>query len=187
MINKAIFIAILRGINVSGKRKILMTDLQHLLMTKGFEQVQTYIQSGNVIFHAPETSANGSLESRIAKAVLEQYHFGVPVIVRKREELVQVVAGNPFIKEKGIDESKLHVTFLAETPAAACVSDIQKMTYPPDRFIIKGREVYLYCPVNYGETRLSNAFFEQKLKVSATTRNWKTVNKLVELSGISCT
>jgi uncharacterized protein (DUF1697 family) len=149
------------------------------------EPVQTYIQSGNVIFHATGTSSDKSLENKIAKSLFEQYNFEVPVIVRKWEELRQIATDNPFLKEKDIDENKLHVTFLSEIPAATDLSNIQKMAYPPDRFIIQGREVYVYCPVNYGETKLSNTFFEQKLKVTATTRNWKTVNKLVEMGRTS--
>lgn len=178
---KVTFVAILRGINVSGKRKIMMAELKQLLAAKGFEQVQTYIQSGNIIFHAPATSSNRALESKITKIIFEQYNFEVPVIVRTWEELKQVVAGNPFLKEKNVDENKLHVTFLSEIPAVECIKDIRKITYPPDRFILEEKEVYLHCPVNYGETKLSNTFFEKKLKVNATTRNWKTVNKLTEL------
>lgn len=182
---KATFIAILRGINVSGQKKILMTELKDLLATQGLDQVQTYIQSGNIVFRYRENMDNESLEQKIEKAIDVKFNFEVPVVVRRLEELKKIVADNPFLNEKNMDESKLHITFLAQIPDAAYIKDIQKISYSPDRFILGEKEIYLYCPVNYGNTKLSNTFFERKLKTNATTRNWKTVNKLIELGNMS--
>ncbi len=176
------FISILRGINVSGQRKILMADLKALYENLKFKDVITYIQSGNVIFKTSEKSSNQSLSLLIEKAILKQYKFDVPVIVRSIEEIENTIAINPFLKEKNINIEKLHVTFLAETPTQINLDSLKNINYPPDKFIVIDKEVFLYCPDNYGETKLSNKFFETKLKVAATTRNWKTINKLVEIS-----
>ena len=91
------------------------------------------------------------------------------------------VTNNPFIGQDGIDIEKLHITFLASVPDTASLEKISQYDYPPDKFIILQKEVYLYCPGGYGNTKLSNTFFENKLKTTATTRNWKTVNTLAEL------
>ena len=95
----------------------------------------------------------------------------------------KIVGDNPFVKEEGIDRSKLHVTFLSAFPNKAALGKLDALNAQPDQFHINGREVYLYCPNGYGRTKLSNAIFERLLSVEATTRNWKTVNSLVELSG----
>jgi uncharacterized protein (DUF1697 family) len=180
------FISILRGINVSGQKKILMAELKVLYESLGFKEVKTYIQSGNVIFSLEDekSSTDQELARKIEKAIAEKYNFQVPVLVRTVDEMKNTLAENPFIKEnKDIETDKLHVTFLAEEPVKANLEAIKTLDYLPDRFIISGKEVFLYIPDKYGETKLSNKFFETKLKVSATTRNWNTVNKLVELAG----
>jgi uncharacterized protein (DUF1697 family) len=110
-------------------------------------------------------------------------HFGleVPVVVRSLEELEQVYANNPFCEGSGRDHAKMHVTFLAGEPGTDRVLGISGPSFLPDEFAVKGKEVYLYCPDGYGRTKLNNPFFESKLKVTATTRNWKTVATLVEM------
>lgn len=175
------YISILRGINVSGQKKILMQDLKVLYENLGFEKVTTYIQSGNVIFQSNE-SLSTEFAKKIEEAVAEKYKFNVPVIVRKADEMQKVVESNPFLNEQMIDVNKLHVTFLSETPSQENLKKISVADFFPDRFIIEGKEVFLYIPEAYGTTKLSNTFFENKLKVSATTRNWKTVNKLAEMA-----
>jgi uncharacterized protein (DUF1697 family) len=92
------------------------------------------------------------------------------------------ISVNPFLKQSKIDIEKLHITFLAEIPEQENVESIRNINYSPDKFIIIDKEVYLYCPNGYGITKLSNNFFEQKLKIKATTRNWRTVNKLFEMA-----
>lgn len=176
------YISILRGINVSGQKKILMTDLKALYESLGFEEVSTYIQSGNVIFKTDEKLSNQDIAKEIEKAILEKYNFEVPVIIRSAEEIRNVISANPFLAETDINVEKLHVTFLADAPGKASLESIKNLDYSPDKFVIIGQEVFLHCPDNYGETKLSNKFFESKLKVSATTRNWKTINKLLEIA-----
>ena len=176
------FISILRGINVSGQKKIWMADLKKLYEGLSFSDVKTYIQSGNVIFESDSKSSEIQLAKKIEKAIFTKYNFEVPVIIRTKEELGKIVSQNPFTKEKNIDLKKLHVTFLSEAPDKEKIDQIKQVDFLPDRFAIKGKEIYLHIPVSYGETKLSNKFFENKLKVSATTRNWNTVNKLFEMA-----
>ncbi len=176
------YISILRGINLGGRNTILMRDLQSLYESLDFHAVRTYIQSGNVVFATETAFSNHELAHRIEQALAKQYVFEVPVIVRTHAEMQMVVQSNPFIRRNYVQPEKLHVTFLAATPDAARCEAVSAGAYSPDEFVISGTEVFLHCPNNYGETKLSNKFFENKLKVSATTRNWKTVNTLTELA-----
>jgi len=181
------YISILRGINVSGQKLIRMEDLRKLYEGLGFTDVTTFIQSGNVIFNTVHAVSENSLSEKIEKAIEEKYSFFVPVIIRTADEIQAILLSNPFLDEEDIDREKLHVTFLDEVPNPALSADIKANNPSPDRFVIKGRDVYLYCPGGYGNTKLSNTFFEKKLKVHATTRNWKTVGKLAELADQSKT
>lgn len=176
------YISILRGINVSGQKKILMADLKALYEKLKFHHVTTYIQSGNVVFKSDKKAANEELAKKIEQAIAKKYKFDVPVIVRSAAELKTIIAENPFVKRKKIDPEKIHVTFLSTNPQPAYLSAINPIQFPPDEYIIIGKEIFLHCPVSYGETKLSNKFFETKLKVTATTRNWKTVNTLAEIA-----
>lgn len=175
------YIAILRGINVSGQKKIKMEDLRQLLAELNFHDIQTYIQSGNVIFEHKKSDPL-ELAGQIAHQISDKYSFEVPVIVKTAAELEHVLHNNPFLKDRQEDESKLHVTFLSEIPKQELLNKIKELDHKPDEFIISDKAIYLFCPNGYGRTKLTNNFFENKLKVTATTRNWKTVNKLVEIA-----
>ncbi|MCF4100382.1 DUF1697 domain-containing protein [Gillisia sp. M10.2A] len=172
-------IAILRGINVGGKRKILMADLKMLCEKLELQEVKTYIQSGNLIFSSHEQ--NSDIENKLEKTISDEYGFEVPVIVRTSTELLSLVNKNPFYNSKA-DINKLHITFLKFRAAKEDIDHVLTCTHEPDRFIIDGKEVFLYCEGKYHQSKLTNNFFEKKLKVPATTRNWKTILKLLELS-----
>lgn len=169
------FLSILRGINVSGQKKIQMAELKTLYEELKFKNITTYIQSGNVVFK--NKSANG-LSEMIEQKIFEKYNFNVPVIIRRVDEMQNIINNNPFLKEKEIDISKLHVVYLAENPIQGNIDKIKELNFEPDKFYISGKEVYVYCPNGYGSTKLANNFFENKLKVNATTRNWRTTNEL---------
>jgi uncharacterized protein (DUF1697 family) len=173
------YIAILRGINVSGKNKIAMVDLRKVLEKAGLKQIQTYIQSGNVIFRT-EPSHPRDLAIKIETEIQKHWGFQVPIIVLGHEELSHILADNPF-QHIG-DPALLHITFLSEVPQAGYSVNIASVKYPPDAFEIKGRAIYLYCPAGYGKTKFNTAFFENKLKVSATTRNLNTSISLAEIA-----
>lgn len=176
------FISILRGINVSGQKRILMRDLRELFEKLDFKQVQTYIQSGNVVFENNTQTPNSELAMRIEKAIEKEFNFHVPTIIRSKEELERIISSNPFLKDRSIDLKKLHVTFLSEVPTKENAENIVKTDFLPDQFVIKDKNIFLHIPENYGVTKLSNSFFERKLKVTATTRNWNTLNKLLEMA-----
>ncbi len=172
-------IALLRGINVGGRKKILMADLRSLCETMGWRDVKSYIQSGNLIFDSDKTSA--SLEHMLQKVLLEKYGFEVPVIVRSPEELQISITKNPFLN-KDMDINRLHLTLLQSRPSADKVERTRTYHYEPDRFHIDDKEVFIYCEGKFHLSKLTNSFFEKKLNVAATTRNWKTVMKLLALA-----
>jgi len=176
------YIAILRGINVGANRKVLMADLKILLTKLGLENIQTYIQSGNLIFDLANPESIPTLEERLHLAISDTFDFDIPVIVRTSEEMEQSIAINPFLKQNDADIEKLHLTFLKETPTAELIEKMKGFDFSPDRYEIIGNNVFVYCENGYGRTKITNDFFEKKLKISATTRNWKTVMKLLELS-----
>lgn len=174
-------IAILRGVNVGGKRKILMADLKSMFEKMNFLNVKTYIQSGNVFFDLKKEIGNLELAQKIEKAIKKEFGFDVPVIVRTSKEIKTVINQNPFYNNN-TDIIHLHLTFLGEEPTLENQEKAKSCNYEPDKFEIKGKEVFIYCEGKYHQSKLTNNFFEKKLRVNATTRNWKTVIKLYELS-----
>lgn len=175
-------VAILRGINVGGKRKILMQDLKELFRQLGFNNIQTYIQSGNVIFDSSETTDNFKKANEIEDAIFNRFGFQVPVIILDAKELQDAISENPFITDKTIEINSLHLTFLKELPDDEKLKNITALNFSPDFFEIRNKNVFVYCAGKYHASKLTNNFFESKLKIPATTRNWKTVLKLSELS-----
>jgi uncharacterized protein (DUF1697 family) len=173
-------IVLLRGINVGGKRKLPMAGLKQLLVKLGCTDVRTYVQSGNAVLEHPDRPRD--LAKRIAAGIEKQFGLDVPTQVLTAKQLKDIIARDPFIKEKDIDLAKLHVTFLDSAPKAADVAAIAEGNHGTDRFIADGHVIYLHCPVDYGHTKLNNTFFEKKLKVGATTRNWRTVNELLRMA-----
>lgn len=174
------YISILRGINVSGQKKIIMADLKLLYEDLGFLDVITYIQSGNVVFKTNLKTTTTKLAKLIEDKIKGKYGFEVPVIIRTQNELQNIIEINPF-KNDEIDG--LYVTFLSNQPNANQLEKLENVNFLPDKFELIDKEVYLSV-VSYGNTKLSNNFFESKLKVTATTRNLKTIIKLIELSTI---
>jgi uncharacterized protein (DUF1697 family) len=173
-------IALLRGINVNGQKMMSMEKLRALCEDLGLTGVMTYIQSGNIVFqHAKVPSY--LLEKKMQAAIQDAFGFSVPVLVRTKEEWEEIISGNPFARKKGIDENFLHVTLLSDTPNQSVMDEILVGEYGDDECLFSGKTVYLFCPNGYGKTKLSNAFFEKKTALIATTRNWKTVLKLREL------
>jgi uncharacterized protein (DUF1697 family) len=172
------FVALLRGINVSGKNKVAMAELRALVESLGYERVQTYIQSGNVVLASSARSAT-TVADAIAGAITRVLGLDVTVLARTAAELDAVLASNPFVAS-GADPTKLHVTFLAAAPDAAAARALADVDRPPDEFAIGKREIFVHCPDGYGNTKLNNTFFEKQLGVAATTRNWRTVQTLAE-------
>lgn len=175
------YISILRGINVSGQKVIKMDALKRLYENLGFENVRTYIQSGNVLFSSAAKDPI-ELESIIFAEIKTEFGFEVPVLVLRIEALEKIVKENPLTIENDKDISFLHVTFLASNPADYDLASILQKQQPSEEIAITANAVYLYCPNGYGKTKLHNSFLENKLKTQATTRNWKTINELLKLA-----
>jgi uncharacterized protein (DUF1697 family) len=172
------YVCLLRGINVTGHKVIKMESLRAAFEALGFADVKSYVQSGNVVFKAP---ASAKLAEKIQAKVLREFGFSVPVLVKTREEISAVIKGNPFVKDKNLDLSRLHVAFLSHGPEKSALKMLDKIAAGQDRYRCAGEVVYLHCPNGYGETKLSNNVFEKVLSVTATTRNWNTVNRLREM------
>ena len=175
------YIGLLRGINVSGHKKIKMADLREQLGELALEGIRTYIQSGNLIFQSPEQNP-ALLKAQIKEKIAANYDFTVPVQVWPLADWERVQRNNPFLSFCESDLSKLHVTFLAQVPDKERISSLETVQYPPEAFMYKDKAIYLHCPNGYGRAKLTNGFWEKFLKVEATTRNWKTVCKLLDMT-----
>jgi uncharacterized protein (DUF1697 family) len=175
----ATYVAMLRGINIGSRIRLSMADLRQVVEAAAGQRVRTYVQSGNVVFSIANRDP-ASVATIIEKGIGAAGGPSVAVIVRSAAEMAAIAARRPF---PAADPAHLHVTFLAGTPDAKLVSALDAAAFEPDQFTVAGQEVYLYCPNGYGRSRLSNDFFEKKLGVRATTRNWRSVTALAELAG----
>ena len=181
----ATYVALLRAINVGSRNKIAMPALRAVFEALGHSDVTTYVQSGNVVFKATATTGakdQAAVAAGIEHAITEEFGHDVRVLLRTRADLARVTKAHPFATD-GADSKFLHVTFLSGAPNKASVRAIDADAFGSDRFAVAGREVYLLCPGGYGNSKLNNAFWERKLRLVATTRNWNTVTKLRELAG----
>lgn len=171
------YIALLRGINVSGQKKIAMSELRKLFESLNFQNVQTYIQSGNVIFQSAETNKT-DLEYIIHNKILSHFGFDVSVLVRTSVEIQAIMDACPFSEAK---KTISYFTLLQTIPNKVLMDETLSITYPNEEFHITGQCVYFFSAAGYGNAKCNNNFFERKLKVSATTRNYKTLIKLLSL------
>ncbi len=175
------YVALLRGINVGGKNKLPMKSLAALFAEAGAAEVRTYIQSGNVVFRAPAAAAR-RVPGLIEAAILDGFGLRVPVVLRSGAELKKVASANPFLAG-GVEPDRLHVAFLASTPAKKNAAALDPDRSPPDAFVVRGREIYLHLPNGVGKSKLTNAYFDAKLETTSTIRNWRTVLELLRMTG----
>jgi len=175
-----IYVAMLRGINVGGNKRIKMDRLRESFAALGLQQVQTYIQSGNVVFKAAKF-APAALSRKLESRILKDFGFPVPVISRTHAEMSKAIENNPFLKERGIDPEKLHVVFLSEAPAPPALKELAGLTTEPDRSRCLGKEIYLHLPNGFGHSSLANNPIERRFLNRATTRNWKTASTLLQM------
>ena len=174
------YAALLRGVNVGGRAKIPMRELTELFGSLGHEEVTTYIQSGNVVFRSA-SSKPARVVRGIEDAIAERFGLTVTVILRTPAELVSIAAANPF-SEAEREPSKHHVLFLERQPEASAISGLDPNRSPGDLFSAAGREIYLRFPTGSGKTKLTLDWFERKLGVKGTARNWNTLLKLIALT-----
>lgn len=174
------YIALLRGINVSGQKLVKMDQLKGLFEAMQLHNVRTYIQSGNVIFESSEEDAL-LLRKQIEQRIESAYSFQVTVILRTLRELEKVIGHNPYKETELLETDSLYVSFLSEIPTRESIDHCLTFRNDIDEYTILDNEVYILIHKKFGETKFSNNFLEKKLKVAATTRNWATVNKLVSI------
>jgi len=167
----------LRGINVSGQKKMQMVDLRNLYESLNLVNVETYLQSGNIVFDSIEQDISKLVEP-IEAQIEKSFGYAVPVFIRDTNDFQRIIDRNPFLNKKIQDSAKLYVTFLYTSPTESKLSNLSITKNDSDEFSIGDREIFLFCSNGYGKTKLSNSFFEKKLNIHATTRNWKTVNAL---------
>ncbi len=174
------YISLLRGINVSGQKKIKMAELKELYESLGFKDVQTYIQSGNVIFKDKKIDQDKIIK-RIENKIGQQYGYRVTVIMRTPDEMNSIIKNNPF-PDFAAETKMLYVTFLAEEIDPSKISGLEKYKAKDDKYVLIGKNFYFYCPGGYGKTKLSNNTIERVFSAPATTRNWNSVLTLKDLS-----
>ena len=172
------YISLLRGVNVGGSARLKMADLVQICESLGFENAETYLQSGNVIFDYDGRDAS-ALSNRIEKALKDRLGLKVSVFIRTPSDLARIVARQPF---KNRDRSRLHVTFLYANPQRDGLAAMKEAARGGEEFSMSNMEVYLFLPNGMGTTKLSNNFIEKTLGVPATTRNWNTTNALLEMA-----
>ena len=168
------FIVLLRGINVSGKNKILMSDLRDLLKDLGFKNVKTYIQSGNIILNSEKTKSE--VCKIIQEGIFKKFDLHIHAIARTLAELKTTINNYPF---SSTNDKIVAFTFLNK---CITLKTINISNIGQDKYQINKDIVYLYCPSGFGKTKLTNNIIEKKIDVIATTRNLKTTLKLTELA-----
>ncbi|MBV6497245.1 MAG: hypothetical protein DCC44_06320 [Acidobacteria bacterium] len=173
------YVALLRGINVSGANMIKMDELRRTFEGLGFKDVVSYINSGNLAFDTRSTSED-SLAAKIEKAIHQSFGMTIPVMIRQREHIGEVLANNPFEGEYE-SHKEMHVLFLKEPLSKDSLEEVRAGAPKDERFAAKGREIYLHLPMGVAESVLGRGLIEKKLKVAVTARNWRTVQKLAEL------
>ncbi len=177
----AVIVSMLRGVNLVSHNRIKMDALRALYKSLGLRDAQTYVVSGNVVFRTKARNLT-ALAKRIEDAIEKNFGFRPRVILRTTSELNDVVARNPFRNRRGIEPSKLLVTFLESHPAAEALEQVLKIKADPEEMHIHGREVYIYFPDGIGRSKLSWVTVEKKLKTAGTGRNWNSVTKLLEMA-----
>ena len=167
---------------MAGHNSIKMTDLSTLFMNLGLTDCETYIQSGNVLFSCAADMSLSALSVKIEKAILERFNYSIPVMIRSIKDLTGLFSVNPFLSETDFESSKMAVIFLHEEPSVTQIQKVADINYPPDKFKIIGREIFIYCPNGFGRTKLYTNFFEKKMGVIGTGRNWKTITTILSIA-----
>ena len=177
------YLALLRGINVSGKNIIKMESLRTLMENNGFKSVKTYIQSGNVVFESDEKSKD-KLSNNLSGLIKNEYGFDITVFVINKTELEKSIDDNPFAEgreEEPAGFKKLYVTFLSDVPSSENIEKLLQVPIGNDQIEVIGDVLYFNLESKASDSKLSNNLIETKLKLKATTRNWNTTLKLLSM------
>jgi uncharacterized protein (DUF1697 family) len=175
----AVYVAMLRGINLGPARRVPMGELRELLSTAGYEDVRTYVQSGNIVLSSTEKPAG--VEGRLRELISDRFGFDVPVIVRSRAQLAAVVKANP-LGDVAADPKRYQVSFLAEKPPAELLRRMAELAHGGERVVARGREIYAWHPEGAARSKLWNGLAGKGLGITATARNWTTVTTLLEMA-----
>jgi uncharacterized protein (DUF1697 family) len=167
---------------MTGHNSLNMTELSVLYNSLGFTGIQTYIQSGNVIFGAKSEIPVHEITQRIEKEILIRFNLVIPTMIRTSQEVSLLPNRNPFLNEKKFDPVKMAVIFLHESPSDSQIDKVLNVNYPPDKFYISGPEIFIYCPNGFGKTKIYTNFFEKKMSVAGTARNWKTITAILQMA-----
>jgi uncharacterized protein (DUF1697 family) len=178
-----VFISLLRGINVSGKKLIKMDALTSLFEGLGYDNVSTYVQSGNVVFCTTQHNIK-KIESKIYDKINEIFQFDVPNIILVPDELQQIINDNPFLKNDDVNTEYLYFTFLSSDPKELNVEALSKLKSEDEDFVITNRAIYLYLPNGYSRTKLTNTAIEKALNIITTTRNYNTTTALLKMANL---
>lgn len=174
------YLALLRGINVSGHNMIKMDALKKMLENMGFQNVETYIQSGNIFFDSEEENA-ASVGFKIKQEISKVFGYDVPVIMISKTDLELCFKKNPYLKEKECDVKKLYVAFISKELSPLAINDLKISNFKPDEAAIDSNRIYIKYAIGAGKTNLDQKYIEKKLNVVSTIRNWNTVTKLLEM------
>lgn len=176
-----VLVCFLRGINVGGHARIKMDALRALFESLKFEEPQTYVQSGNVVFKSSERNLEFSA-TRIKKAIAKKFACSPEIMLRTVADLRSVVSNNPFAKRNDIEPAKLHVFFLAGQPAKNAVENLRQLAIQPEELHLIGRELFIYFPHGVGKSKLPWARLDKALQTPGTGRNWNSVSKVLEMA-----
>jgi uncharacterized protein (DUF1697 family) len=172
-------ILLLRGINLGSRNRISMPDLREALSNAGFDDVRTYLQSGNVVLSSATKTEH---VSRMCERLIEQrFHLEVPVVVRTRAQLAKIVERNP-LQDVVTDPKRYQVTFLDTRPTRDVIRRVEEAAAPDERVVAIGREIYAWHPHTIARSRLSTLLAGKELGITATARNWTTVTSLLSLT-----
>jgi uncharacterized protein (DUF1697 family) len=171
-----IHVVLLRGINLGSRNRIAMPKLRDALADAGFDDVRTYLQSGNVVL-----SSGQKPDAAVRRVIADEFGLDIAVVTRTRAQLAKVVERNP-LERVAKDPKRYQVSFLDAKPSATVVRRIEEAAAPKERVVVDGREIYAWHPDTIARSKLWALLAGQSLGVTATARNWATVRKLLELA-----
>jgi uncharacterized protein (DUF1697 family) len=174
------YIALFRGMNVSGKNIIKMQDLKNLMDKLGFEKVQSYIQSGNLVFEFEEKNRE-KIGNQIQNAIQSEFGLKIEILILFPEEISAAWEFHPFMKEENLDVKQHYFVFLNEEPDSQKLKEFLSLDWPGEKVMYAPKLLFVYYGMGAGNSKLSTNLIENKLKVVATMRNLNTVKKLMEM------
>ncbi|QZT37933.1 DUF1697 domain-containing protein [Halosquirtibacter xylanolyticus] len=175
------YIVLLRGINIGNHHKVKMAELRSQLESVGFLNVQSYIQSGNVIFESAILNKT-QIKQKLIALLSTHYDFDIPIQVYTKRDLQHIIDNNPYDSSSEEKVKQLHVTLLSSSPSLELIDVLAKIDTANDTFEVINNAVYIHCEGPYHKTKLGNSFIEKKLSCEATTRTWRTIIKIMTIT-----